>query len=76
MILLCSYNNIIWVNGWVEAFLIWGGWVFTRLRLIICRQITSRLNKGYGWIGCLLLGTEIVSSIVMYNLGVGPWGTL
>jgi hypothetical protein len=25
---------------------------------------------------CLLIGTEIVSSIVMYNLGVGPWGTL
>ncbi len=25
---------------------------------------------------CLLIGTEIVSSIVMSNLGVGPWGTL
>ncbi len=25
---------------------------------------------------CLLIGTEIVSSIVMYNFGVGPWGTL
>ena len=25
---------------------------------------------------CLLLGAEMVSSIVMYNFGVGPWGTL
>ncbi len=25
---------------------------------------------------CLLIGTEIVSSIVMSNLGVDPWGTL
>ncbi len=31
------------------------------------------------WVGerdCLLIGAEMVSSIVMYNLGVGPWGTL
>jgi hypothetical protein len=33
----------------------------------------------YGMVGerdCLFMGAEMVSSIVMYNLGVGPWGTL
>ncbi len=27
------------------------------------------------WVG-LFMGAEMVSSIVMYNFGVGPWGTL
>ena len=29
---------------------------------------------GGGWAVCLLMCTEMVSSIVMYNLGVGPRG--
>ena len=32
---------------------------------------------GYGWIGGMGgMCTEMGSSIVMYNFGVGPWGTL
>ena len=29
---------------------------------------------GWVWVVCLLMCTEMVSSIVMYNLGVGPGG--
>ncbi len=31
----------------------------------------------YSWVWVdLFMGAEMVSSIVMYNFGVGPWGTL
>ena len=32
------------------------------------------LKWGVGWAVCLLMCTEMVSSIVMYNLGVGHGG--
>ena len=32
------------------------------------------LGGRYGGIGCLLMGTEMVSSIVMYTFGGGPRG--